>query len=100
MKIKITAPNKEYSGLIFGLQFKDGVHEGEDKDISKAVKAYFTSAGYKIETVKEPTKETAAQKKAREKAEKEAAAAQEGNTDGEDAGDAGDDKTEGENPLD
>jgi hypothetical protein len=58
MKIKVTAPLKNFTGTVVGVDFKAGAAEFEqDTDAGRAAYAYFDRAGYRLEHVSEPEPE-------------------------------------------
>jgi hypothetical protein len=58
MKIKVTAPLKNFTGTVVGVDFKAGTAELEtDNDAGRAAYAYFDRAGYRMEGVSDPEKE-------------------------------------------
>lgn len=55
MKIKVTAPLKNFTGSVAGVDFKAGVAEFEqDTDAGRAAYAYFDRSGYRMERQVEP----------------------------------------------
>lgn len=58
MKIQVTAPLKQFTGTVVGVDFKGGVAEFEsDTDAGRSAYAYFDRAGYRMEPLDEPEPE-------------------------------------------
>lgn len=59
MKMKVTSPVKNFTGIVVGVDFKAGVAEFEkDTDAGRSAYAYFDRADYRVEPISEAEPES------------------------------------------